>query len=271
LGGEAAIYKSLLDRNALKDPNTGVDYFKRELRPHFVKGSQSVFFWRFFQLFKAHRGQQDFLRWIGRISVLRKRLGEAWMDLIDPIDQTNPEFVIHFRNLAQQGGNPDPAVELTASNAARVAVHQNSFLVNDNLFALILTVLADLNEVQRERMTSTLALRGQRINIYTYNTIREVFIELFCAPRSSLENPNLRSSPQQGRSFCIIDQGEMDGAYGYSVEDEETTDVGFLPELEDVFWLYDENADAWVSNHFQGRRMRRGAPKGRGKGRGSGG
>ena len=83
---EAAIYKSLLDRNALKDPNTGVEYFKRELRPHFVKGSQSVFLWRFFQLFKAHRGQQDFLRWIGRISVLRKRLGEAWMDLIDPID-----------------------------------------------------------------------------------------------------------------------------------------------------------------------------------------
>ena len=47
LEGEAAIYKSLLDRNALKDPNTGVDYFKRELRPHFVKGSQSDFLWGF--------------------------------------------------------------------------------------------------------------------------------------------------------------------------------------------------------------------------------
>ena len=140
LDGEAAIYKSLLDRNALKDPNNGVDYFKRELRPHFVKGSQSVFLWRFFQLFKAHRGQQDFLRWIGRISVLRKRLAEAWMDLIDPVDQTNPDFQQFFQNLTQQGGGYDPAVELGTFNAARIAAHQAAFPINDNLFALILTV-----------------------------------------------------------------------------------------------------------------------------------
>ena len=45
--GDAAVYKPLLDRDLLKDANTGVQYFKDVLRPHFVKGSQSVFLWRF--------------------------------------------------------------------------------------------------------------------------------------------------------------------------------------------------------------------------------
>ena len=47
LEGEAAIYKSLLDRERLRNAEDGVNYFKRELIPHFVKGNQSVFRWRF--------------------------------------------------------------------------------------------------------------------------------------------------------------------------------------------------------------------------------
>jgi hypothetical protein len=89
LEGEAAVYKSLLDRDALRNAREGVKYFKGHLRPHFIKGNQSVFLWRFFQLFKAHRGSQDLLRWIGRFSVLRKRIGEAWMDLLQPITDTH--------------------------------------------------------------------------------------------------------------------------------------------------------------------------------------
>ena len=45
LDGEAAIYKTLLDREELRDPDNGVTYFKATLRPYFVKGSQSVFMW----------------------------------------------------------------------------------------------------------------------------------------------------------------------------------------------------------------------------------
>ena len=51
LEGEAAVYKPLLDRDQLRHPQEGVKYFKQALRPHFVKSSQSVFLWRFFQLF----------------------------------------------------------------------------------------------------------------------------------------------------------------------------------------------------------------------------
>ena len=52
-----------------------------------------MFLWRVFQLFKAYRGQQDFLRWLARFSVLRKRLAESWMDLLEPAGHNDPTFV----------------------------------------------------------------------------------------------------------------------------------------------------------------------------------
>ena len=80
LTGDAAVYKPLLDRDLLKDANTGAQYFKDVLRPHFVKGSQSVFLWRFFQSLRCNRGHQDLLKWIGKLTVIRKRVLDSWMD-----------------------------------------------------------------------------------------------------------------------------------------------------------------------------------------------
>ena len=93
LEGDASVYRAPLAKELLRDAAGGVADFKRELRPHFVKGNQSVFLWRFFQLFKAYRGQQGMLQWIGRMSVLRKRLTEAWMDLFEPGAVENPVFL----------------------------------------------------------------------------------------------------------------------------------------------------------------------------------
>ena len=47
LVGDAAVYKPLLDRELLKDPQNGVAYFKDMLRQHFVKGPDSVFLYIF--------------------------------------------------------------------------------------------------------------------------------------------------------------------------------------------------------------------------------
>ena len=44
------MYNPLLDREMMRDPNYGADYFKHELRPHFVKGVEAVFIFRFYQL-----------------------------------------------------------------------------------------------------------------------------------------------------------------------------------------------------------------------------
>ena len=92
LEGDAAVYKSMLDREQLKHPDTGVEYYKKTLRPHFVKGTTSVFLWRFIQLTRFHRGPNDMLRWLGRVSVLRKRTQDAWMDLRTPIEVNDPAF-----------------------------------------------------------------------------------------------------------------------------------------------------------------------------------
>jgi hypothetical protein len=238
LEGDAAIYKTLLDRDALKDPNAGVAYFKAQLRPHFVKGSQSVFLWRFFQLLRASRGSQDMLRWIGRMSVLRKRTQEAWMDMFTEVNDQDAGFQAAF-NIAlaaiqRDRPAPDPVAALRDFNVARRNVHQQAFPLNENLFALVVTVLADLEESQRERLSSTMTLRGIDVPQYTFDNLRTVFIELFCAPRSSLENPMYRPSRSQ-RTFCVMEQGELEGDSGYWAEDEESGEVGFVPEYDEIF------------------------------------
>ena len=47
LCGLAEKYKTFLDRTALCDPDTGVTYFKDEMRQHFIKGTEHTFLWRF--------------------------------------------------------------------------------------------------------------------------------------------------------------------------------------------------------------------------------
>ena len=50
LVGDASMYKPRLDRERLRDPNEGVYYFTNELRPHSVKGAETAFIVRFYQL-----------------------------------------------------------------------------------------------------------------------------------------------------------------------------------------------------------------------------
>ena len=52
LYGDASIYKPLLDRTRLSDKDDGVNYFKNAMRPHFVKGNQSVFLWKLYQFLR---------------------------------------------------------------------------------------------------------------------------------------------------------------------------------------------------------------------------
>ena len=77
LQADALIYKPFLDRDRLKDEDTGVQYFLDTLRPKFVKGSQSVFLYRLFQFLRVRRGATDIVRWIPRYQLIRKRLAEA--------------------------------------------------------------------------------------------------------------------------------------------------------------------------------------------------
>ena len=42
-----------------------------------------------------------------------------------------------------------------------------------------------------------------------------------------------------------------------------------MPETDEViFWVFDDNHESWLARPFRGRTIRRGAPKGKGKGKG---
>ena len=79
LEGEAAVYKRVLDRDALKandPPGAGVEYFKRVLRPYFVKGSTNVFLYRFMQFVRFNRGSADMMKWMTRFQIFTPKAYE---------------------------------------------------------------------------------------------------------------------------------------------------------------------------------------------------
>ena len=81
--------KGLLNRESLR-ADDGVEYFRDTLRPHYVKGAQNVFLWRFYLLIRARRGNTEMVDWIGKFSLLLKRLNDSWMDLL-PLSVMNQQ------------------------------------------------------------------------------------------------------------------------------------------------------------------------------------
>ena len=77
LHGNAEQYKPLLNRDTLK-ADDGVKYFRDMLRPHFVKGAHSIFFW----IFRARRINIEIVDWMGRFDLLLRRLKDSWMDML---------------------------------------------------------------------------------------------------------------------------------------------------------------------------------------------
>ena len=101
LEGEAQQYKRLLDREMLRDPHDGVNYFKRFLRPHFVKGAQNVFLYRFMQFMKFNRGTMDLQKWMTNFQLIGNRLIESWMDLLPEALITSPEAILFIQRQRQ--------------------------------------------------------------------------------------------------------------------------------------------------------------------------
>ena len=281
--GDAAVYKPLFDRDLLKvdDRDRAAEYFKSVLRPNFIKGAQHVFLWRFLSLFKMARAGQEMIKWIGRWTVAVKRLKDAWMDLFqEPEDRTDAVYLaaVGAEN-ASRAAQQLPAVDPNDPAIFRAFIqmskerHSRNFPMNDNLMTLIFIVMSDLTEDQRERLVTAMEVKQVQLQDYTFSVIRAKYIELYCAPKNSLENPNIRMtggnrpSGTHGRSFLIVENGILDDEHhGFWVQDEETGEEGFMQDTEDVFWTIDES-QAWVSHRVPGRKLRRGGPFGKAKGR----
>ena len=167
LFGEAAVYKPMLDREMLKNEDSGVDYFLNTLRPHFVKGVQSVFLHRLFQFMKMRRGRIELTRWVPKYALMRKRLHDSWMDLSPKIESTRdpmyPGYIADLEARYQREGLEAPSGTqqvLDEINDALRERHQQSFPFNDNLFSLIFLINSELSEQQRTLLSTHLTMRG---------------------------------------------------------------------------------------------------------------
>ena len=283
LEGDAAQYKRLLDREMLRDPNEGVNYFKRFLRPHFIKGAQTVFLYRFMQFMKHSRGTMDLQRWMTRFQLTANRLIESWMDLIPDLDLTAPDVIAAIaqrrtaheeqqQNLvgmaqATPGAQPHVVVPwndemskqiLVQLNNARRQQQRTLFPLSCNLSALIFVSLADLTQDQRNTLTSIMTHRGRTLAQYNVQELRDLFLEMFCATRTAVDNPMMQPSGMaQRRSFLVMDEGEIDGTTGFWAEDEDDGAEGFLEALEDAFWVHDDTEYTWYQRRFQKKNQTR--------------
>ena len=174
LEGEASVFKRLLDREELRQPNgSGVEYFKRTLRPHFVKGAQTVFLYRFMRFMKNNRGNGDLMKWMTRFQIDGRRLEESWMDLCPELDLNSPPIqaeVAQRRVQHQQQQNAllaanDQHVVVPWSDELQQAVydeairlhkqqHRDLFPLSPNLIALIFISPADLSQSDEYHDTS---------------------------------------------------------------------------------------------------------------------
>ena len=78
-------------------------------------------------------------------------------------------------------------------------------------------------------------------------------MELFCTPKSSLENPSLRVSgygTSMNRTFV-----EMctEGDFGPRATDKVTGEQGYNDDEKSCFLTWDDNEYAWQSRPFEGR------------------
>ena len=183
----------------------------------------------------------------------------------------------HVLTLSQEQQNTITSEEaLAAANARMKKQRSMTVPITENLVALMFVSWADLTQDQRQVLTSLMARRNRPLADYRIQELREVYLEVFCATRTSVENPLLAPSGNAGRKTLLVpDKGYLDTYEGFWVEDEEDGAEGFLELDEDTFWVFDDDSAAWFQRRFQGRKMRRGKGggkrKGKGKGKGRGG
>ena len=88
----------------------------------------------------------------------------------------------------------------SAANARMKGQHSRTIPITENLVALTFVSLADLTQDQRQVLTSLMAHRNRPLADYRIQELREVYLEVFCTTRTSVENPLLAPSGHAGRT-----------------------------------------------------------------------
>ena len=173
--GVAEKYKGLLNRESLRAED-GVKYFRDSVRHQFIKGSRSVFVWRFYLFIRARRGNTEMVSRIGKFSLLLKRLKDSWMNLLplsgltqQPRESQYPADMTQLnadrRSRTEAPLDPSPKGIRDNWYATHVTTLGSLFPFNDILTTLMFIVASDLNEAQRE--THNFSLSRIRISLLT--------------------------------------------------------------------------------------------------------
>ena len=121
-------------------------------------------------------------------------------------------------------------------HATQLSNHESLFPFSDNLTTLMFIVVNDLSEAQRERLASSLSLQGMNVAAYTFEAVGTVFVELFCTPKSSMENHSLRVrgyGSSMNRTF-IVENGAEDDV-GQWATDEVTGEQSYIDDEKSCF------------------------------------
>ena len=161
---ERLMHKGLLNRESLRATG-GVKNFRNTLRPHFTKGAQNVFLWRFYQFNRARRGSSEMVKWIGKFSLSLQRSRDAWMDNL-PMSSMSEEQRQgqYLADVAQENAERKTRGETASDpntpgnrerwNTAQVNDHESLFPFSDHLITLMFIVATGVSEAQRETYKS---------------------------------------------------------------------------------------------------------------------
>ena len=279
LEGEAAVYKRILDRDALKandPPGAGVEYFKRVLRPYFVKGLTNVFLYRFMQFVRFNRRSADMMKWMTRFQILLQRLMSSWMDMLEPVTQAHPQVLAYLdagrcsvdwsstNGRKDSGNHADHQWQYEDFSSERISSRRKSdCLTHAVTYRFVSGPAKHFDFIDDSSWQGPAAIHYNRVE----NSVHRNVLHDKDFSRQSFDAANRCGGR---RSFLVLDEGELDGTFGYWAEDEEDGTEGFLDALDDVFWVYDDQNFSWFQRRFQGRRARKGKGKGRRKGKGKG-
>lgn len=101
LKGDAAVYKSLLEREPLQQAY-GAQFCKTHSRHHLARGVTSVLIWRCLQQYRFHRGRNDMMRWLGRTHDLMHRAFDDWVALRESVRAYDPQFWVNAPRVLTQ-------------------------------------------------------------------------------------------------------------------------------------------------------------------------
>ena len=229
LVGDAEMPERLLNRESLRAED-GVKYFRDTLRHPFHQRISECSL-DILSIFPSKKGNIEIVKWIGKFSLLLTRLRGAWMDMLLVSAMSQEQRETQYRAHVDQRGLAalDPNSQETRDqwHATQVSNYESLFLFSDNFTTLMFIVVSDLSETQRERLTSSLSLQRRNVTVYTLDAVKTVFVELFCTPKSSMENPSLRVSghvSSMNRTFIVEDYAQDE--FGQWATDEVTGEHG---------------------------------------------